>query len=106
MQRNGLQVSDEQLDNLQKFVDLYSVFSNDIDLTGNVDENEKTLFDWLKKYKLASSEGLNKHTNRMIRFNVMKDFMFGISRELSLAETTLLDKMKAASIPVEEDPEE
>ncbi len=42
----------------------------------------------------------------MIRFNVMKDFMFGISRELSLAETTLLDKMKAASIPVEEDPEE
>ena len=42
----------------------------------------------------------------MIRFNVMKDFMFGVSRELSLAENTLLDKMKAASIPVEEDPEE
>lgn len=106
MQRNGLQVSQEQLDNLQRFVDLYTVFSNDIDLTGNVDENEKTLFDWLKKYKLASSEGLNKHTNRMIRFNVMKDFMFGISNELRLAENTLLDKMKAASVPTQEDPEE
>lgn len=106
MQRNGLEVSQAQLDNLQQFVDLYTVFSNDIDLTGNVDENEKTLFDWLKKYKLASSEGLNKHTNRMIRFNVMKDFMFGISIELSVAENTLIDKMKAASVPVEEDPEE
>lgn len=106
MQRNGLEVSQAQLDNLQQFVNLYTVFSNDIDLTGNVDENEKTLFDWLKKYKLASSEGLNKHTNRMIRFNVMKDFMFGISSELSVAENTLLDKMKAVSVPVEEDPEE
>lgn len=106
MQRNRLEVSQTQLNNLQQFVDLYTVFSNDIDLTGNVDENEKTLFDWLKKYKLASSEGLNKHTNRMIRFNVMKDFMFGMSGELSVAEKTLLDKMKAASVPVEEDPEE
>lgn len=67
-------------------MDLYTVFSNDIDLTGNVDKNEKKLFDWLKRYKLASSEGLNKHTNRMIRFNVMKDFMFGMSGELSAAE--------------------
>ena len=29
----------------------------------------------LKKYKLASSEGLNKHTNRMIRYHVLKDFL-------------------------------
>lgn len=106
MQRKSLEVSQEQLANLQKFVDLYSVFSNDIDLTGQVDENEKTLFDWLKKYKLASSEGLNKHTNRMIRFNVMKDFIFGISDELSAAENTLLDKMNAAAVPVVDDPEE
>ena len=42
----------------------------------------------------------------MIRFNVMKDFMFGMTSELSAAEKTLLDKMKAASVSVEEDPEE
>lgn len=34
-----------------------------------------TIYDMLKKYKLASSEGLNKHTNRMIRYNVLKDFL-------------------------------
>lgn len=106
MQRNNTEVSQEQLDNLQQFVDMYSVFSNDLDLAGQVDEKEKILFDWLKKYKLASSEGLNKHTNRMIRFNVMKDFMFGITADMKMAERALLGKMKLAAVPVEDDPEE
>ncbi len=38
-------------------------------------DEEKNIYDMLKKYKLASSEGLNKHTNRMIRYNVLKDFL-------------------------------
>jgi len=106
MQRNNIAVSEEHLNNLQYFVDLYSVFNNDMDLTNYIDENEKILFDWLKKYKLASSEGLNKHTNRMIRYNVMKDFMFSVSAELSAAEETLLEKMRASPIPAADDPEE
>lgn len=106
MQRNQLEISSDQLNNLQRFIDLYSVFSNDTDLSGQISETEKTLYDWLKKYKLASSEGLNKHTNRMIRFNVMKDFMFGVTPELILAENTLFEKMKAAALTVTEDPEE
>lgn len=106
MQRNRIDVSEEQLQNLQKFVDLYAVFNNDMDLTNQIDENEKILFDWLKKYKLASSEGLNKHTNRMIRYNVMKDFMFGMSPTLRAAEQTLLEKMKSSTITIVDDPEE
>lgn len=106
MQRNRIDVSEEQLQNLQKFVDLYAVFNNDMDLANQIDENEKILFDWLKKYKLASSEGLNKHTNRMIRYNVMKDFMFGMSPTLRAAEQTLLEKMKSSTITVVDDPEE
>ncbi len=77
-----------------------------MDITSDLDEHEKILFDWLKKYKLASSEGLNKHTNRMIRYNVLKDFMFSINDELCAAEYSLFEKMKAASIAAEEDPEE
>lgn len=106
MQRNSLSVSKIQLQNLQNFVDLYAVFNNDMDLTNQIDENEKVLFDWLKKYKLASSEGLNKHTNRMIRYNVMKDFMFTISPILGNAEQTLLTKMRASTTAVVDDPEE
>lgn len=105
MQRNSITVSDRQLNNLKNFVDLYSVFNNDMNLDDQINEQEKLLFDWLKKYKLASSEGLNKHTNRMIRYNVMKDFMFNITTELTTAEQTLLEKMKASTVTSMDDSE-
>lgn len=95
MQRNKIGITAENLQNLESFVELYAVFDNDMDLTGNITDTEKKLFDWLKKYKLASSEGLNKHTNRMIRFNVMKDFLFGLDEELREAIKPLLSKMQA-----------
>ena len=77
-----------------------------MELSEKLSSVEKVVFDWLKKYKLASSEGLNKHTNRMIRFNVMKDFLFNITEELSLAESTLLIKMQETLIEPNDDPEE
>lgn len=104
MQRTDKALSKELLNNLQQFVKMYSVFSNDMDLTGQVTDDEKVLFDWLKKYKLASSEGLNKHTNRMIRYNVLKDFLFGLTKELVTATETLYDKMVSTSMEPTEDP--
>ena len=106
MQRNGLAVTDTHKENLCSFIKLYSVFSNDIDLVDTATEAEKTLFDWLKKYKLASSEGLNKHTNRMIRFNVLKDFLFNLDEQLKDAENSLYDKLIASDMCSSEDPEE
>ena len=82
-----------KLDNLKDFVELYLVFSNKVDLSGLLDSSEKIIFDWLKRYKLASSEGLNKHTNRMIRFNVMRDFLFNISDEQNKAKKSLYKKL-------------
>lgn len=106
MQRSSISLKEEYLSNLQQFVKLYSAFNNDMDLTKQVTEDEKVLFDWLKKYKLASSEGLNKHTNRMIRYNVMKDFLFGMTDNLVAAADTLYNKMLETSIAPSEDPEE
>lgn len=103
IQRNDISISEKLLNNFQKFVELYSAFDNDMNLGDQIEDSEKTLFDWLKKYKLASSEGLNKHTNRMIRFNVMKDFMFGMTDELSSAEQTLLEKMNLSSVKAIDD---
>lgn len=104
MQRENIAVEQCQKTCLEYFVKLYSVFNNDMDLTGEINDQEKILFDWLKKYKLASSEGLNKHTNRMIRYNVMKDFFFGLTDELVAARSTLYEKMQATSTDtVEED---
>ena len=97
MQREDISLEEEHKLNLERFVQMYSVFENDMDLSGKINDTEKRLFDWLKKYKLASSEGLNKHTNRMIRYNVMKDFMFDFSDELIDASITLLNKMEEES---------
>lgn len=93
MQREQVLIDEECKSNLAEFVKLYAVFENDMDLSGKVTEAEKVLFDWLKKYKLASSEGLNKHTNRMIRYNVMKDFMFGLTEEQKNSREPLYKKM-------------
>lgn len=106
MQRTGMSLTEEHLDHLKQFVHLYSVFNNDMDLTGQITDSEKNLFDWLKKYKLASSEGLNKHTNRMIRYNVMKDFLFGLTSELSAATSSLFEKMISTSMEPADDPED
>ncbi len=107
MQRENIEVEQYQKDRLESFVKLYSIFDNDMDLTGEISDQEKDLFDWLKKYKLASSEGLNKHTNRMIRYNVMKDFLFGLTTELEAAQLTLYKKMQANSTTaVTEGPED
>lgn len=106
MQRNAISVIAEHKENLCSFVKLYSVFSNDIDLTDTATDPEKTLFDWLKKYKLASSEGLNKHTNRMIRFNVLKDFLFNLDQSLIDAEESLYNKLLSSESAINEDPEE
>lgn len=106
MIRNNKELLKEYLAGFESFVSLYSVFSNDLELTDQIDENEKVLFDWLKKYKLASSEGLNKHTNRMIRFSVMKEFMFNMNDDLITASKTLLEKMRINAAGVIDDPDE
>lgn len=106
MNRNGIVVDEVCKTNLEKFVKLYSVFSNDIDLSEQTTGEEKTLLDLLKKYKLASSEGLNKHTNRMIRYNVLKEFLFNLDEQASLAEDSLFEKLRSSGTAATEDPEE
>lgn len=107
MQREGIAIEAFHMQNLEAFVLLYSVFDNDMDISDKINDREKMLFDWLKKYKLASSEGLNKHTNRMIRYNVMKDFMFNCINDLADSRNSLYEKMKAAApTQIDEDPEE
>ena len=107
MQRERIEIETAHKENLEAFVKLYSVFDNNMDLSVRINEQEKILFDWLKKYKLASSEGLNKHTNRMIRYNVAKDFLFNCTGELACARNTLYDKMKkAAPAQITDDPDE
>lgn len=102
--RENVMIEDVHKDRLSKFVMLYSKFSNNLNLDGQLSNEEKSVFDILKKYKLASSEGLNKHTNRMIRQNALKDFLFSSSPTLSNTSNSLLDKISSAGLQVPEEP--
>lgn len=73
----GIPVSQEMIDRFNKFVNCYARFKNEYDLIAR-DEKEKIIIDYLNKYKLASSEGVNKISNRMIRFEVLKKILLGI----------------------------
>ena len=110
MMRNNMEITGEVKIRMCNFVKLYSIFTNDMDLDDQVTAEEKVLLDWLKKYKLASSEGLNKHTNRTIRYNVLKDFLFNITQPLLDSQETLYAKMQAVlsqkSLELMEDPED
>ena len=52
------------------FVSAYSKFRNEF-VTNYEDETMSYLYENIKKYKLASSEGINKATNRTIRFEIL-----------------------------------
>lgn len=93
IKRMGIDNLDTCKDNLEKFVELYSKFNNNTDLSSTLNEAEKKLYELLKKHKLASSEGIHKYVNRMIRFNVMKTFMFDLSPDELAVRDSLSQKL-------------
>ena len=68
---------------MENFIECYSIFKNEYEIScENYDEQQ--LVEFLKRYKLASSEGVNKLNNRMIRFEILKKILLeevGISVE-------------------------
>lgn len=71
---NNIDVSENIIQMFEAFEKCYTVFKNEYDLQGETEEERKVL-EYLKKYKLASSEGVNKLSNRMIRFEVLKKIL-------------------------------
>lgn len=64
-------VSQQMIECLKVFIQCYALFKNEYEI--EVDSSdEQRVIEYLKKYKLASSEGVNKIGNRMIRFEVLK----------------------------------
>lgn len=71
------------------FVLAYSSFRNELTKTYD-DELKSKLYASIKKYKLASSEGINKIANRMIRFEILykicteeNDEVFEVLKEIT-----------------------
>ena len=80
---NKVAISEKMKEILENFIECYSIFKNEYEIScENYDEQQ--LVEFLKRYKLASSEGVNKLNNRMIRFEILKKILLeevGISVE-------------------------
>lgn len=76
---NGIEISQQIKENFHQFVKTYLAFSNEYDMTFE-DEEEKIAYEQIKKYKLASSEGVNKLVNRMIRYEILKKTILNIEK--------------------------
>lgn len=71
-------------DRLRLFIEVYSKFRNEFDATYE-DEELFELFLDIKKYKLASSEGVNKISNRVIRYETIYKICIESSDEILIA---------------------
>ena len=74
--RDGITISCKMKNNMKAFALAYGIFKNDMEYQ-NLNEEQIKFVDALKRYKLASSEGVNKLSNRMIRFRVLKELLEG-----------------------------
>lgn len=67
---NGLAVTPDLIERFKAFVKAYNCFRNEYTIPFSDEDLRKTNED-IKKYKLASSEGINKIANRVIRFETL-----------------------------------
>lgn len=63
----GIGYAENVYTKLRLFIEAYNLFRNGYELTFE-DEKMSSLYESIKKYKLASSEGINKYQNRVIRY--------------------------------------
>lgn len=77
------------IERLNRFAKLYSRFKNNPKIYSELSDSEKIIFNWLNSYKLASSEGSRKHSNRVTRFEILSSFADEQSPELISAMNSI-----------------
>lgn len=71
IEENNIEFCEDILEKFNLFVSVYNEFKNDISEI-DVPEYLRDLFKLINSYRLASSEGVNKLSNRMLRFEIIK----------------------------------
>lgn len=67
---DNVEINNSIFEKFKQFVITYNNFRNEF-VFDNKDNELSHLYENIKKYKLASSEGINKISNRMIRFEIL-----------------------------------
>ena len=87
---NEILINDEIKKYFVQFVKTYNAFKNEYEFPLSTEE-ERKVFEMIKKYKLASSEGVNKISNRMIRFEVLKKILLN-TENIDIKVLTSIEK--------------
>lgn len=98
---NKIDITESEIQMFEAFVKCYIMFKNEYDLQGE-DDKEQKVIEYLKKYKLASSEGVNKLGNRMIRFEVLKKILLRVDSLEAASFDKIGRKMQAIEMDKEE----
>ncbi|MDE5977756.1 MAG: DUF262 domain-containing protein [Turicibacter sp.] len=93
MMDNGIDFSNDIFEKFKLFVIAYSSFRNESSIEC---ENalEQKIYESIKKYKLASSEGINKVNNRVIRFQELYENCVNSNNEIKTTLKSLIGKLK------------
>lgn len=86
---------------MEKFVSCYNIFKNEYEINCET-KSEQQMVEFLKRYKLASSEGVNKLNNRMIRFEILKKILL----EESNISTDTMDSVEKKMLLLAEEQKE
>ena len=100
-EENQIEITESEIQMFEAFVQCYIMFKNEYDLHGE-DNNEQRVIEYLKKYKLASSEGVNKLGNRMIRFEVLKKILLNVHNLDVTCFENIMERMKSIEMKEEE----
>lgn len=98
MNEDNVGFSDSVFSKFKLFVAAYNLFRNEYDIVFET-ELTNTVYEAIKKYKLASSEGINKLQNRMIRYEQL--YKLCISSEDTVIDS-LIEIVKALTEKREE----
>ncbi len=106
---NNITVSEIIFEKFKLFVEAYNKFRNEFVISYD-DDDLSILYENFKKYKLASSEGINKVANRMIRFEILykiciesNDEILELLKKISNDFSIQLDERKNKFDKLEED---
>ena len=102
---NGIKIDNEIFERFKQFVETYNRFRNSF-LCNYEDAQLADLYENIKKYKLASSEGINKIANRMIRFEILYKICVekndNVNEQLSKIAFDFDEQLKALKNKVDE----
>lgn len=95
-------ITQEMIEYMNAFVRCYISFKNEYEIDFKSSDEQKAI-EYLKRYKLASSEGVNKIGNRMIRFEVLKKVLLKTDDISKDVFENIAKKMEKISAELNED---